>query len=286
MGIDWVKISTDILQDEKIQIIEGMPEGDTLFSMWIKLLVLAGRSNQDGYLYICEDVPYGVDEFSTIFHKSEKLTRSALSVFLKLKMITEDSINGYQVFYITHWLKHQNIDGLDKIREQTRVRTQNYRKRLIERKQLLLGMSDIKITPFDVTVTSRDETDLDKEIRNKNTESKYLNKYLLEDDQLINSNTGEILKTEDVYTKEASEIWNTVLVSLQNSINKLNYRAWLEKTKGFYRRDGEFTVVVPNEETAQHISQNFMSLIEKQLIEITQKETKVKFAEVISGNKN
>lgn len=29
-GVQWIKITTDIFDDEKIQLIESMPEGDTL----------------------------------------------------------------------------------------------------------------------------------------------------------------------------------------------------------------------------------------------------------------
>ena len=42
-GVQWIKITTDIFDDEKIQLIESMPEGDTLIVIWFKILVLAGK---------------------------------------------------------------------------------------------------------------------------------------------------------------------------------------------------------------------------------------------------
>jgi len=36
-GVQWIKITTDIFDDEKIQLIESMPEGDTLIVIWFKI---------------------------------------------------------------------------------------------------------------------------------------------------------------------------------------------------------------------------------------------------------
>ena len=49
-GVQWIKITTDIFDDEKIQLIESMPEGDTLIVIWFKILVLAGKQNNSGIL--------------------------------------------------------------------------------------------------------------------------------------------------------------------------------------------------------------------------------------------
>ena len=36
-GVQWIKITTDIFDDEKIQLNRiGMPEGDTLIVIWFK----------------------------------------------------------------------------------------------------------------------------------------------------------------------------------------------------------------------------------------------------------
>ncbi len=49
--VRWIKITTDIFDDEKIQLIESMSEGDTLIVIWFKLLVLAGKQNYKSLLY-------------------------------------------------------------------------------------------------------------------------------------------------------------------------------------------------------------------------------------------
>ena len=49
-SVKWIKIVTDIFDDEKILLIESMPESDTLIVIWFKILCLAGRSNTMGLL--------------------------------------------------------------------------------------------------------------------------------------------------------------------------------------------------------------------------------------------
>ena len=57
-GVQWIKITTDIFDDEKIQLIESMPEGDTLIVIWFKILVLAGKQNNSGILSLWNKVYY------------------------------------------------------------------------------------------------------------------------------------------------------------------------------------------------------------------------------------
>ena len=43
--IKWIKITTDIFDDEKILLIESLPEADSIIVIWFKLLCLAGKMN-------------------------------------------------------------------------------------------------------------------------------------------------------------------------------------------------------------------------------------------------
>ncbi|WP_202905980.1 phage replisome organizer N-terminal domain-containing protein, partial [Clostridium botulinum] len=46
--VKWIKIVTDIFDDEKILLIENMPEADSIIVIWFKLLCLAGKMNNSG----------------------------------------------------------------------------------------------------------------------------------------------------------------------------------------------------------------------------------------------
>ncbi|WP_342082555.1 phage replisome organizer N-terminal domain-containing protein, partial [Enterococcus faecalis] len=40
--ISWIKLKTTMFDDEKIKLIQSMPEADAILVIWIRLLVLAG----------------------------------------------------------------------------------------------------------------------------------------------------------------------------------------------------------------------------------------------------
>ena len=147
--VKWIKITTSMFDDEKIKIIEKMPEGVSILLIWIKLLILAGKCNASGYIYLAENIPYTDEMISTIFDMPLNIIRFALNIFVKFNMveITED-----QLIKILNWGKHQNLEGLDRIREQTKLRVNRYRDK---QKQ---------IQECNVTDTLRNDIEVDKEL--------------------------------------------------------------------------------------------------------------------------
>ncbi len=149
-SVKWIKITTGMFDDEKIRLIEGMPDKDSVLVIWIKLLVQAGRTNANGYIFLNENIPYTDEMLATLFNRPLNTVRLALDIFKKFGMIEMDE-NGIAVL---NWEKHQNVEGLEKIREQTRKRVQEHR----ERQKLLTGN-----VAGNVTVTDGYETELDLE---------------------------------------------------------------------------------------------------------------------------
>lgn len=123
--VKWIKITTDMFDDEKIRLIESMPEGDAILVTWIKLLTLAGKTNDNGTIYLTETIPYTEDMLSTICRRPLQIIRLALQTFEKLEMIAVE--NG--IINIVNWEKHQNIERLQQIREQTRTRVARFREK-------------------------------------------------------------------------------------------------------------------------------------------------------------
>ncbi|MED0902472.1 phage replisome organizer N-terminal domain-containing protein [Bacillus nitratireducens] len=156
--VKWIKLSTTMFEDEKIRLIESMPEADTLLIIWIKLLAQAGKTNASGYIFLNENIPYTEDMLATLFNRSLNTVRMALSVFQKFGMIDIDE-NHY--INVINWGKHQNLDRLEKIKEDTRKRVAAHRER---KKQQTLGCN---VTCNDgVTDIDKDlDKDLDKDIK-------------------------------------------------------------------------------------------------------------------------
>lgn len=153
--ITWIKIKTDMFDNEKIKLIERMPEGDMILIIWIKLLTYAGKANYNGYIMLSENIPMNIEEMAIIFNRPLEKVRYAIQILQRYKML---EVNEQEVVLISNWEKHQNIDGMKKIREQNRLRKQKQREKT--RNQELLELAE----ESHVTVTGRHATDIDKDI--------------------------------------------------------------------------------------------------------------------------
>ena len=153
--VKWIKLDNDIFNNRKIRQIEKMPDGDTIIVIWLKILTLAGHVNDGGYIYLTRDIPYTDQLLANEFDRPLTTIQMALEVFRSFGMldITDN------ILHVSNWERYQNVEGLDKIREQTRERVANYR----ERQKLLQAESN---ATCNVTVTQGNvlDIDIDKEI--------------------------------------------------------------------------------------------------------------------------
>ena len=125
--VKWIKLVTEFFDDEKIKLIESMPEADMVLIVWVKLLTLAGRKNMNGYIFLTENIPYTDEMLATLFNRPVNTIRLALETFKNFGMISR---NGDKQIHITNWDKYQNVEGMDKIREQNRLSQQRRREKL------------------------------------------------------------------------------------------------------------------------------------------------------------
>jgi predicted phage replisome organizer len=105
MEIKWIKLSTNIFDDEKIQLIEQLPDADGVIVLWFKLLALAGKQNNNGMIMLSDKIPYTIEMLSTIFRRKQPLVQLALETFKMFGMI--DIVDN--TYHITNWDKHQVI---------------------------------------------------------------------------------------------------------------------------------------------------------------------------------
>lgn len=161
--IKWIKISCDLFNDEAIRLIEQMPDGDAIIVIWLKLLIMAGKINDNGFLYFRKEIPYTDEMLSTVFNRPLNTIRLALSTFERFGMI---QIVTQQGIYITNWGKYQNIEGMERARELAKMRM---RKSRAKKKELMLlemqkeEESCATLRNNNATVTALD-IDIDKEL--------------------------------------------------------------------------------------------------------------------------
>lgn len=165
--VKWIKIVTDIFDDEKIMLIEAMPEPDGIIVIWFKILCLAGKQNNGGVLTLNGRMPYTDEMLATIFRRPITLVRMALGAFQNLGMI--EIVSG--AVTIPNWGKHQNLEGIQNRRDYMSGYMRDYRE-----KQKLLAESTsskcLRKTNVSDTELDRDrDVDRDKELDKENNDN-------------------------------------------------------------------------------------------------------------------
>ncbi|TWJ95196.1 phage replisome organizer N-terminal domain-containing protein [Bacillus licheniformis] len=205
--VKWIKLSTQMFEDEKIKLIEQMPEADTILIIWVKLLAQAGKTNASGYIFLSKNIPYTDEMLATIFNRPLPIVRMALQTFQRFGMI---EIDEHNFINISNWEKHQNIEGMEKIREQNRIRKQRQRA-----KQNVLN------APSNAShVKSRDShaTEIDKE----------LDKDIDKENNILSGKPNDASPKKD-------EIPYKLIIDLLNKVAGTKYRHTAAKTRSFIK---------------------------------------------------
>lgn len=114
--VKWIKIVTDVFDDEKTLMIESLPQADSIIVIWFKLLCLAGKQNNSG-VFLMGRMPYTDEMFATVFRRPINTVRLALKTFEDFGMI--EIIND--TVTIPNWDKHQSLDAYEKKKERDRL---------------------------------------------------------------------------------------------------------------------------------------------------------------------
>ncbi|CZQ57184.1 TPA: phage replisome organizer N-terminal domain-containing protein [Staphylococcus aureus] len=220
--VSWIKLKVGMFDDSKIKYIEALPERDTIITIWVKLLTLSGKYNEQGYIMLSENLPYNEEMLANEFSRPINSIRLAIQTFETLGMI--EKVNG--VIKVTNWEKHQNVEGLEKIRAQNRLRKQKQR----EKEKKLLNSHVTSRDSHATEEEKEEEREEDKE-RDKDVFSSSI-KYIIAnlDDKLtpnqmeqlgfaiddIGTNAFEVVKVGVEYTKSKSAHGGYLIKVLNN----------------------------------------------------------------------
>ena len=151
--VKWIKITTDIFDDEKILLIESLPDSYAIITVWFKLLCLAGKQNNSG-VFLMGRIPYTDKMLATIFRMKETTVTLALRTFEEFGMI--EIVDG--VITIPNWGKHQNLDQLESKKQYMRNYMAEYREK---QKALTSGKSNCKTNGKANVSQAEEDIDID-----------------------------------------------------------------------------------------------------------------------------
>lgn len=170
--VKWIKVSTDLINNRKIQHIRSMKNGNIYILVWFYMMILAGQTNNSGKLMYLKTVPYDAKNIGKVCGIRSESVSKALEVFLELEMITQS--NG--VYEISNWEEYQNAEALERIRENNRQRVARYRANH--------GSGNENVTPSSNVTNSYSnaldvdvDVDLDKDVEEENKNNKKIDSF-------------------------------------------------------------------------------------------------------------
>ena len=162
--VKWIKICTDIFDDEKMTLLDAMPEHDAIIVIWFKLLCMAGKQNNGGVFMLNDKIAYTDEMLATIFRRPVNIVRLALNTFEQFGMI--EIVNN--AYTIPNWEKHQSLDKMEKLKEQNRLRVAKHR----EKQKLLSSSEESNVTVMLCNATDKIRLEEDKELDKDNINNK------------------------------------------------------------------------------------------------------------------
>ena len=161
--VSWIKIMVDMFDNPKIKYIRKLPEGNNIVLIWAMLLTMAGKCNAGGMIFLTENIPYDETMLANELDFEVNTVRLRLEALEKLNMISRAP-----GLFINNWGEYQNLDGMERIKEQQRLRSQRYRDK---QKALKQPSYDRHMTVIENHATDIEE-DKDKDIDKDKIKSK------------------------------------------------------------------------------------------------------------------
>lgn len=190
--VKWIKICSDIFDDEKIMLIENLPSADSIIVIWFKLLCLAGKNNNSGVFILNDKIAYTDEMLATVFRRDINTVRLALKTFENYGMI--EIVSG--VYTIPNWGKYQNLDKIEQKSQYMRNYMQEYRKKQKDKIECktnskLYGKANSKTNVSSAEVYNKE---LDKkELDNKEKEIEEENDLIVSKDTIRQTDVQRII---------------------------------------------------------------------------------------------
>lgn len=162
MDVKWIKLNVGMFDGNSFKKIKKAKIGgesfrDKLTAVWFELLDFAGKCNAGGQLIESPEIPFAsIEDIAILIDREPEELQLCMQFFITNRMISVID----DVYMLTNWSKYQNEDGLERIREQNRIRQKKWydKQKLLPNADLTLG-----ITLPNATEEERDlKKDLDK----------------------------------------------------------------------------------------------------------------------------
>lgn len=118
----YIKIPTSFFDNDKLKALRSQKDGNNIVLLYVMLIVTAIKSNSDGLLLLCEDIPYDYKILSGILGIDEKTVKDGLDLLVKFGFL--DAIDN--VYSIVDYDEFADKKGA-KVRKQGAERQAKFR---------------------------------------------------------------------------------------------------------------------------------------------------------------
>lgn len=230
--VKWIKMIVGMFDGMSFKKIKRAKIGgesyrDKLTAVWFELLDLAARCNHNGALIGTDGIPFtDLDDIAVQIDRDEDELKLCMTFYLKERMviIIEDN-----VYSLANWGVYQNVESMEKIREQTRQRVAKCR----EKKRLTDGNATGNATVTDgnaLEEEGEEDKDIDIELENeRKSESSFAQPIQKENDSYSVLST-ELSTLEDTKRKMlGGELGKGVVFLSQDQMDDLLDKLSLEE---------------------------------------------------------
>ena len=161
MDVKWIKLNVGMFDGNSFKKIKkakiaGESFRDKLTAVWFELLDFAGKCNAGGQLIESPEIPFAsIDDIAILIDREPEELQLCMQFFITNRMISVID----DVYMLTNWAKYQNEDGLERIREQNRIRQKKWydKQKLLPNTDLTLGITLPNATEEDIDIDIEEE---------------------------------------------------------------------------------------------------------------------------------
>lgn len=146
----WFKFHINTYDSEAFKLIDAMPKRDAIHFVYVRLMILAAKTNKNGYIYFDVDTPYSEEMLSTIMNRPIGIIRHSLKALIKVKLISIGS-EGY--IKINNWEREQGSSFVPKIKSEEEILVEEKEKAKEKNRK---RMAEYRAKKKDVTTTNDD----------------------------------------------------------------------------------------------------------------------------------
>ena len=235
--VKWIKLIVGMFDGMSFKKIKRAKIGgesfrDKLTAVWFELMDFAGKCNHNGAFIDSREIPFvELSDIAMMIDRETEELELCMNFFLNEGMISIVD----DVYMLSTWSEYQNTDGLDKIREQNRLRQAKYKQ-----KQKLLKGGNVT---DNVIVTEGNGTDIEEEIEGEKEEDKKNKKKTKKEEalELLNSLLPEFYISNDVKAKMTE--WISYKAEIKDFYTETGLRTLLKKVTSNCKTFGETAVI-------------------------------------------